>query len=248
VASSARAGLIALVLVACSGGDDAAVTPTTSMSTTTTTVVTTTTAPPLDLEPAWAQVQAPDASCLVVVDENGDFVFERNADVPVKPASVLKLLVASLAPDDVRVPSMLGNSDNDAARALAADLGGIDAVETMLIEQGRPMAGVDLLDATGHDHGSRVTCRLLVSILSGAPDAIRESLPEPGEGTLFGRYDDLAGRLRAKTGSIRGVGSLAGYAMPSGRPGPGDLTFAAVLNETDDPAPALDAIVHALLP
>jgi D-alanyl-D-alanine carboxypeptidase len=244
VAHAARLVLIAMLLVACTGDDDAAVTTTTSMTTTTATTVVTTTstiAAPLDIESAWAKVPAPGASCLVVVDESGDFVFERNADVPVKPASVLKLLVASLAPDDVRVPSMLANSDNDAARALASDLGGVEAVEAMLVEQGRPMAGVDVRDATGHDHRSRVTCRLLVSILSGAPDSIRDALAVAGEsGTLTGRYTDVAGRLRAKTGSIRGVGSLAGYAD--------DLTFALVLNETDDPEPALDAVVHALLP
>jgi D-alanyl-D-alanine carboxypeptidase len=239
VAHASRALLAALLLVACTGDDDdVAVTTTTTSTTTSTTLAetTTTTAPLVD---AWDAVPSPDTSCFVVVDEQGDLVIDHNADVPVKPASVLKLLVASLAPDDVRVPAMLRDSDNDAARALAADLGGVDAVEESLRLQGRPMAGVDLLDATGHDHGSRVTCRLLVSVLSGAPAGIRDALAEPGRGTMIARYPEAAGRLRAKTGSIRGVSSLAGYVD--------GLPFAIVLNADSDPTPAVDALVDGLL-
>ena len=42
-----------------------------------------------------------------------------------------------------------------------------------------------------------------------APASIRDALPDAGTGTLRGRYAAHAGRLRAKTGSIRGVGALS---------------------------------------
>ena len=236
MASAARLGLVALALVACSA-DDPDVTTTTTTSTTTTIAVETTTttdAPPTD---AWSSVASPDTSCFVVVNETGDLVIDHNPDVPVIPASTIKLLPASLRPDDERVPRMLRDSDNDAARALVADLGGPGAVQEALVAASRPMAGVVVADATGHDRTNRVTCRLLVSILTTTP--LEDDVAVAGEsGTLRDRYVDAAGRLRGKTGSIRGVASLAGYVD--------DLTFAAIVNG-DAPEAALDTLVEGLL-
>jgi D-alanyl-D-alanine carboxypeptidase len=225
------------VLLACAGDDDDTVTTTTTTTTTLVSTTTTSTAPPFT--DAWSEVPSPDTSCFVAVDADGDFVIDHNADVPVIPASTIKLLPASLAPDDQRVVPMLRHSDNDAARSLVDDLGGVDAVRDALLAQSRPMNGVVIADATGHDRADRVTCRLLVSVLTTVP--LRDALAEPGQpGTMQARYLDHAGRLHAKTGSIRGVASLAGYAD--------DLTFAAILNADADPTPALDALVDGLLP
>lgn len=221
------------LLVACSEADDDV-----AVTTTATTLAPTTTTTER-VGDAWAEVRSPDTSCFVVVTSNGDLVVDHNADVPVIPASVLKLLVADASPDDARVPAILRHSDNDAARALVDELGGPDAVEQTLLDRDRPMAGVDVRDATGHDRANRVTCRLLVAILTGAPDSIRDALAVAGEpGTMQERYTGAAGRLRGKTGSIRGVASLAGYLD--------DLTFAAVVNG-DAPEASLDALVEGLL-
>ena len=143
-----------------------------------------------------------------------DGAYERNADLPVIPASTIKLFVAALAPDDPRVEPMLVDSDNDAAEALVA-------------EHGPPSwPGVVANDATGHDRANRVTCRALVDVLRAHPDL---PLAVAGEtGTLRDRMPPTAaGRLSGKTGSIRGVEALAGR-TDDGR------VFAIVLNDLPD--------------
>jgi D-alanyl-D-alanine carboxypeptidase len=162
----------------------------------------------LDLDPIWASVPSPASSCLVVDGE-----YERNPDLPVIPASTIKLFVASLAPEDPRVEPMLVDSDNDAARALVA-------------EHGAPSwPGVVAKDATGHDRGNRVTCRALVDVLKAHPGL---PLAVAGEtGTLRDRMLEVTGRISGKTGSIRGVEALAG------RTADGDV-FAMVLNDLVD--------------
>lgn len=226
---------MALALLACSAEEDATTTTTIGTTTTGAKATTTSTTPLTD---AWQDVTAPGTSCFVVASGTGDLLIEHNPDLPVVPASVVKLLPASLAPEDERVRRMLRDSDNDAARSLVADLGGPGAVQEALVAASRPMEGVTVADATGHDRANRVTCRLLVSILTSSP--LRDDLAVAGRtGTLRDRYPDGAGRLRAKTGSIRGVASLAGYVD--------DLTFAAVMNG-DGAAASLDAVIEGLLP
>jgi len=155
-------------------------------------------------------VPSPATSCLVV-----EGTFERNADVPVIPASTLKLVVAAAAPEDDRVEAILVDSDNDAARALVEELGGVEAIA-------RP--GVVALDATGHDRGNRATCAVLVEILVEHPDL---PLAVAGRtGTLADRLVVATDRLRAKTGSISGVEALAGFVD--------DRAFALVLNDLPD--------------
>ena len=54
-----------------------------------------------------------------------------------------------------------------------------------------------------------------------------EALAAGGEGTLRRRYRDLKERVRAKTGTIRGVSTLSGYV--TGRDG-GTYVFAILAN------------------
>ncbi|HYD10696.1 MAG TPA: D-alanyl-D-alanine carboxypeptidase [Acidimicrobiales bacterium] len=152
-----------------------------------------------------ADAPSPDTSCVLVAGG-----FEHNADLPVIPASTIKLFVAATAPEDERVERVLVDSDNDAARA-------------MVVDHGLPSwPGVLARDATGHDRGNRVTCRALVDVLLAHPNL---PLAVAGErGTLRDRLADVAGRVQAKTGSIRGVEALAGR-TDDGR------TFAVVLND-----------------
>ena len=227
--------MIVLALVAgCSTDAAPEATPTSTSSTTTTT------APAPDLDPLWSRT--PPTSCLVVRD--GDRVlYERNPDLPLVPASTTKLLVAAAAPDpsDGRIAPMLRDSDDEAARSLFAEL---DDVVGVLAERGLPVEGAVVTDGTGHDRGNRVTCRLLVAILDEAGTELEEALPVAGRsGTLADRFvgTPVEGRLRAKTGSIRGVAALAGFA--------GRATFAYVVNEVDAAAATRlqDELGHALV-
>ena len=143
------------------------------------------------------------------------------------PASTTKLLVAAAAPDpsDERVARMLRDSDNEAARSLFAEL---DDVVGALAQRGLPVDGVVVADGTGHDRANRVTCRLLVAVLDRDGRELAAALPVAGRtGTLADRFvgTPVEGRLRAKTGSIRGVAALAGLA--------GRLAFAYVVNDVD---------------
>jgi D-alanyl-D-alanine carboxypeptidase/D-alanyl-D-alanine-endopeptidase (penicillin-binding protein 4) len=113
---------------------------------------------------------------------------------------------------------VLGEGSTDAGRRVVLDT---------LTKMGMPMAGVQYVDASGLDRGNRVTCRLLTSLLTSSPvrDLVTPALPVAARtGTLWRRFGNTpaAGRLRAKTGSLRGITALAGYAD-----GPvGALTFA----------------------
>jgi serine-type D-Ala-D-Ala carboxypeptidase/endopeptidase (penicillin-binding protein 4) len=142
------------------------------------------------------------------------------------------------------VASMLLDSDNTTAELLLRELGlqvhgqattdaGRRVVHDTLARLGLPLTGVHVADGSGLDPTNRVTCRLLVEVLTAVPgiqDALLRALPVAAQtGTLYQRFLDtpVAGRLRAKTGSIRGVASLAGQVDGAdGR----TLTFAYVLN------------------
>ena len=138
---------------------------------------------------------------------------------------------------------MLVHSDNTTAELLVKELGRTPA------ERGTTVAGLavmlDTLERAGHDvdqvvpqDGSgldpdnRVTCSLLVDVmeddLHGA--LLVDSLPLAGEsGTMKTRFVGTAGegRVRAKTGTLRGVTSLAGVVdTPAGR----RLAFAVISN------------------
>jgi D-alanyl-D-alanine carboxypeptidase/D-alanyl-D-alanine-endopeptidase (penicillin-binding protein 4) len=160
------------------------------------------------------------------------------------------------------VSAMLQDSDNGTAELLVKELGlrvdgtgtsaaGTAAVVASLTAQGLPMPGVVVHDGSGLDRGDHVTCRLLASILRRADGRgpIGTGLPIAAQtGTLYKRFlaTPVAGHLRAKTGSISGVASLAGYA--DGRRG--TLTFAQVLNGIGSPADAVrvqDALGAALV-
>ena len=161
---------------------------------------------------------------------------------PAHPGMVTLVEVAS-PPVSLLVRQMLVDSDNTTAELLVKELGRTPA------ERGTTVAGLavmlDTLERAGHDvdqvvpqDGSgldpdnRVTCSLLVDVMEddlyGA--LLVDSLPLAGEsGTLKTRFVGTAGegRVRAKTGTLRGVTSLAGVVdTPAGR----RLAFAVISN------------------
>jgi D-alanyl-D-alanine carboxypeptidase/D-alanyl-D-alanine-endopeptidase (penicillin-binding protein 4) len=160
--------------------------------------------------------------------------------------------VASLASPPVSqiVAEMLTHSDNETAEAALKEIGvatsgigsaaaGKAALTQLLTDAGVAVDGVGLVDGSGLSNQGRLTCRTLTELLSlpEAGPALRGGLAVAGEtGTLAERWrgTQVAGRLRAKTGSLRNVTALAGEAEPMGALG--RVTFAYVAN-LPDPGP-----------
>jgi D-alanyl-D-alanine carboxypeptidase/D-alanyl-D-alanine-endopeptidase (penicillin-binding protein 4) len=109
-----------------------------------------------------------------------------------------------------------------------------------------------LRDGSGLSRQNLVSPRALLQLLQGtARSPLREpfltSLPVAGQsGTLSNRFigTPLAGQLRAKTGTLTGVSALAGY-FP--HPQLGDLGFAILVNQSDQPASILRAAMDEFL-
>ncbi|WP_055492005.1 D-alanyl-D-alanine carboxypeptidase/D-alanyl-D-alanine-endopeptidase [Streptomyces sp. TP-A0356] len=132
------------------------------------------------------------------------------------------------------VERMLTNSDNDIAEALARQTalatggrpsfeGGAAAIAARLGKLGLPLAGAQFHDGSGLHRADRLTADLLTALLAtaGSPAhpelrPVLTGLPVAGfTGTLSDRYEDGAARsgigvVRAKTGSLTGVNTLAG--------------------------------------
>jgi D-alanyl-D-alanine carboxypeptidase/D-alanyl-D-alanine-endopeptidase (penicillin-binding protein 4) len=130
----------------------------------------------------------------------------------------------------------------------------LHAVETLGVD----VSGVTLGDASGLADGSAIPPRRLVALLALATDgrhpqlrALTPELPIAGlSGTLADRYTDspARGEVRAKTGSLTGVTSLAGTVVTAdGR----QLLFAVMADATPAggqaaPRAAIDAFVAGL--
>jgi D-alanyl-D-alanine carboxypeptidase/D-alanyl-D-alanine-endopeptidase (penicillin-binding protein 4) len=187
------------------------------------------------------------------------------------PAPVATRQVAAVAspPIPVLVQRMLTNSDNDIAECLgrlvarrhgqpATFDGAAGAVLGVLRGQGVPLAGTALRDVSGLSVDDRIAPATLVrllrqAVLPGHPElrAITSGLPVAGfSGTLGPRYltPDAAagaGRVRAKTGTLRTVTSLAGEVMTTD----GRLLlfgFFAPVQDTGGTHAALDRVAAAL--
>ncbi|MFE2275693.1 D-alanyl-D-alanine carboxypeptidase/D-alanyl-D-alanine-endopeptidase [Streptomyces sp. NPDC059454] len=174
------------------------------------------------------------------------------------------LAAVSSPPLAALVERMLTNSDNDIAEALArhtalatgrsADFaGGGEAITARLKHLGLPLegAGIDIKDGSGLDRRDKLTAGLLTALLVKAGDPAHPELrpaltglPVAGfTGTLTGRYTDgAAGVVRAKTGTLTGVNTLAGTVVDKdGRL----LAFAFLANATTAPTAAQSALDKA---
>ncbi|WP_031487465.1 D-alanyl-D-alanine carboxypeptidase/D-alanyl-D-alanine endopeptidase [Streptomyces bicolor] len=157
------------------------------------------------------------------------------------------------------VERMLTNSDNDIAEALArqtavasgerADFDGADeAIRAQLRKLGLPVTGAVFKDGSGLNRDDRLTAGLLTALLAKASDPAHPELrstltglPVAGfTGTLSSRYTDgAAGIVRAKTGTLTGVNTLAGTVVDQdGRL----LAFAFMASNTPAPGPAQSAL------
>lgn len=179
----------------------------------------------------------------------------------------------SSPPVEDLVATVLRSSDNVLAEVLAREValatgadpsftGAARAVLQVLDEQGFDVTATVLMDGSGLSVRNAVSAKLLTELLSAAahPDeaqprtvALRPllvGLPVAGgSGTLADRYESSAiegrGWVRAKTGTLTGVNSLAGTVLDA----EGRVLVFALLSNGPDPAavrPRLDAIAAAL--
>ena len=144
---------------------------------------------------------------------------------------------------------MIGQSDNFTAESLTKELGlhavsdgttaaGVTAARDALTKAGLPMQGVAIVDGSGLDRSNRLTCDLLAAVLDrvGSSSTIAAALPVAGRsGTLAERFigSPAAGRIRAKTGSLRNTRALAGFADAGRAADSRTLTFAYIANQTN---------------
>ncbi|MGW9079543.1 D-alanyl-D-alanine carboxypeptidase/D-alanyl-D-alanine endopeptidase [Streptomyces kronopolitis] len=181
-----------------------------------------------------------------------------DAKAPAKPERIAA--VHSL-PLSALVERMLTNSDNDIAEALARQTaigsrrpvsfaGAGDAVRTALARQHLPLSGAVFKDGSGLNRDDKVTAGLLSHLLLQAAErdhpALRPvvtGLPVAAfTGTLSNRYRGQsagAGAVRAKTGTLTGVNTLAGTVVDAdGRL----LVFSFMTTGTTDPQGAQSAL------
>ncbi|MFI9605222.1 D-alanyl-D-alanine carboxypeptidase/D-alanyl-D-alanine-endopeptidase [Streptomyces sp. NPDC052043] len=172
------------------------------------------------------------------------------------------LATVSSPPLSELVERMLTNSDNDLAEALARQTaaatggrtdfdGGAVAIAAQLKRLGLPLTGAAFHDGSGLDRTDRLTADLLTALLAKAADPadpglrpVLTGLPIAGfTGTLSSRYaDGAAGLVRAKTGTLTGINTLAGTVVAHN----GHLlAFAFLAENTTGPDAAQSALDHA---
>jgi D-alanyl-D-alanine carboxypeptidase/D-alanyl-D-alanine-endopeptidase (penicillin-binding protein 4) len=125
------------------------------------------------------------------------------------------------------VAVLLQESDNLTAELLVKELGvrfggegstrsGLEVVRSTIDGLGLPDEAMSLADGSGLDRSDRLTCELLQATLAadGEQGVVSRGLPVAGRnGTLARRFagSPADGKVRAKTGSLRGVTGLSGW-------------------------------------
>lgn len=157
---------------------------------------------------------------------------------------------------------MLVVSDNHYAEQLMRTLGGdngdtpddadgLRAERTVLAEQAIPATGLHLVDGSGLAHANRVAAITLARILMrydamAGGNVLYPLLPRGGKDGTLKMYDftSAQGRVRAKSGHLDGVSSLAGYVDTRRH---GRVVFAFLINGSPgDPDSAIVAAVDRL--
>lgn len=130
----------------------------------------------------------------------------------------------------------------------ADDAGGLSAERRFLNERGIPYPGLHLEDGSGLSSQDRIAAVTLGRILSdaqlrGGDSALYSLLPQGGKQGTLRDYDftTALGRVRAKSGHIGGVSSLAGYVNTLHH---GRVAFAFLVNGS--PGDPDEAIVRAV--
>ncbi len=184
---------------------------------------------------------------------------------PPDPERVPVAVVSSPALRDV-LAQMLTESDNTTAELLTKEIGlrrgqggstegGTAAIASVLAEIGLPVTGVRVADGSGLAVENQQTCGAVQAMLdrAGPTSVLAGGLAVAGEsGTLYRRFLDtpVAGRMRAKTGSLRQSIGLAGFVdtLPGST-----LSFSFIVNRTgnerinEDDVALQDELAHILV-
>jgi D-alanyl-D-alanine carboxypeptidase/D-alanyl-D-alanine-endopeptidase (penicillin-binding protein 4) len=165
------------------------------------------------------------------------------------PAGSRTLATVASPPLHRIVRAMNLDSDNFLAETLAKGVGaaatgrgttaaGTTRIGGVLSDRGLLRRGDRLVDGSGLSRGNRLSATTLVSVVAAAdasPDwggALIRSLARGGEGTLIRRFTTGVAhrRVRAKTGYLDGVSSMAGRVVSRGGQ---RYAFAVVANTPD---------------
>ncbi|MFP3906946.1 MAG: D-alanyl-D-alanine carboxypeptidase/D-alanyl-D-alanine-endopeptidase [Acidimicrobiales bacterium] len=144
------------------------------------------------------------------------------------PPDATEITAISSPPVRTVVAHMMQWSDNTTAELLLKEIGvrgsgegstavGGSVVVATLAEMGVRTDDLVISDGSGLDLGNRATCQTLLDVLdvAGSDSDLASTLAVVGEsGTLRNRLLDTpaAGRVEAKTGSLRHTTALAGFA------------------------------------
>jgi D-alanyl-D-alanine carboxypeptidase/D-alanyl-D-alanine-endopeptidase (penicillin-binding protein 4) len=135
---------------------------------------------------------------------------------------------------------------------------GLEVIQDLIEEAGVPRRRYSLLDGSGLSRENHLSASQFVRVLtfmfqspSVGPEYLASLALPGGEGTLEERFEgeEFRGRLRAKTGSMRGIASLAGYI---GSEGGADIAFCLIVNRYPGTSERMERlqedVVRALLP
>lgn len=164
----------------------------------------------------------------------------------IAPQSAAPVASVRSAPLAEVVGELLLTSDDNTAELLLKEMGaersgtgtraaGLAIVRERLAAWGVPTEGMALVDGSGLDRGNRLTCTTLLAVMGrsdlGTP--VADGLPVAGRtGTLAELFkgNPVEGRLRGKTGSLRGARALTGLLPVEGG---GLIDYAFVVNGAD---------------
>ena len=181
-----------------------------------------------------------------------DLLEARSVRIPGSPrvaarggdySGFIELASLESAPLGDQLHFLLGESDNTLAEMLMKEMGvvtaGVGTTRAGALAVHGALAGrLPLLpvpaDGSGLSPSNRLSCAQVVEVLDiGGPNgSVGSSLAVAGQsGTMENRYrgSRVAGRVRAKTGSLAGVAALAGFATAADG---GSFTFAVILNSS----------------
>ena len=149
------------------------------------------------------------------------------ARVGTAPAGLPAVATVQSPPLRDILSELLVTSDNNTAELLVKEIGhqaggagtraaGLKVVGDTLTAWGVPTAGLQLIDGSGLDRGDRLTCHVLLAVLDrmGTTGDLAAALPVAAQsGTLapYFRGSPVAGKLRAKTGTLTGAKALTGF-------------------------------------
>jgi D-alanyl-D-alanine carboxypeptidase/D-alanyl-D-alanine-endopeptidase (penicillin-binding protein 4) len=192
----------------------------------------------------------------------GGIALARSPQTGTLPLDATILWEHRSAPLPQLVKHMLVFSDNHYAEQLMRAVGGrsgdtpddahgLQAERVILAQQGIPTPGLHLVDGSGLAHANRVPAITLARILahydaSPQGNMLYPLLPRGGKDGTLKMYDftSAQGRVRAKSGHVDGVASLAGYVDTRKH---GRVVFAFLINGSPgDPDAAIVSAVDRL--